>query len=252
MTQHLRLLVAAASLFVPAVLAAQSANPDIQNLFAQLNTSREERGLPALAYDGHLATAAQLHADLMASEGVLDHQLPGEPDLAQRCNSAGAHFAAIAENIAEGGNSMRRLHEGWLHSPGHYANMMSAEYTVVGIGIARGGGRTFAVEDFGLAVVAQSRDSIEARVRDMLAIRNINPSRDSNQARKACAYGNRYFGGGEQPGMILQFTSSNVDELGPVLDRKLSPGKYRSASVGACNDGDSRGFTRYKVTLLFY
>jgi hypothetical protein len=50
----------------------------------------------------------------------------------------------------------------------------------------------------------------------------------------------------------MQFTSPDLSRLGPILDQKIKPGLYQTASVGACSDTDSRGFTRFKLALLLY
>jgi hypothetical protein len=234
-------------------LAAQDdQDAPAQILLDDLNQARSGQGLPPLAWDPSLAAAAQRHAGLMASTGMLEHQLPDEPGLAQRGSAAGAHFSSIADNIAEGG-ALHSIHASWMHSPAHYQNMMAAEFTVVGIGVAKRGRTIYAVEDFGASVADESLDSVESRVRDMLAIRLIQPNVDPRVARDVCALGKReYAGPPPVPGMVIQFTSPELDKLGPLLDQKVMPGRYSTASVGACADTNAQGFTRYKVALLLY
>ena len=66
------------------------------------NAARSEQGLAPLQWDDSLAQAARAHADLMLQTGQFSHQVSGEADLSVRAAQAGAHFQAIAENIAEG------------------------------------------------------------------------------------------------------------------------------------------------------
>lgn len=221
-------------------------------LFEDLNQARSEAGLAPLGWDANLAVAAQRHAELMASSGALEHQLPGESGLAQRCAAADAHFSSIAENIASGG-ALHSIHASWMQSHAHHDNILSPDFTVVGIGVARRGGTIYAVEDFAMAVANETAESVERRVRDMLAIRQIAPTGDADAARQVCAAGQGdYQGPPPTPGMIIRFTSPGLDKLGPILDQRVPGGRFHKASVGACPDTNSQGFTRYKVALLLY
>jgi uncharacterized protein YkwD len=234
--------------------ASAQADPDDpkQILLEDLNQSRTEAGLKPLSLDPNLAIAAQRHADLMASTGELSHNLPDEAGLAERCAAAGAHFSSIAENIAEGG-AIHSIHQSWMQSQAHHDNILSPTFTSAGIGVAKVGRRYYAVEDFSTGVAAETPEAVEQRVRDMLAIRNIDPNRSPKPARAMCASGDRaYNGPGEQPALVIQFASPDVDKLGPVLDQRLKPGMYHAASVGACGDTDPNGFTKFKLALLLY
>jgi len=238
----------------PPIVRGSSVDPDSPQgiLLDDLNASRESHGLLAMHLNANLSIAAQRHADLMAAEDTLDHQLPNEAGLAERCAAAGAHFSSIAENIATGG-ALHRIHDGWLHSPPHLENMMTPAFTAVGIGIAKRGRTIYAVEDFSMEVAVENTATVEQRVRDMLADRNINPGISAQFARRACESGERqYSGDGPRPALVIQFASPDVEKLGPILDEKIRPGRYQSASVGACADVNVRGFTRYRVTLLLY
>jgi hypothetical protein len=240
-------------LTVSAIAAQSQSNPDDppQILLQRLNQSRADAGLEPLAWDEGLAVAAQRHADLMASSGMLEHQLPGEAGLAERCGAAGALFSSIAENIAEGG-SLHAIHDSWMKSPAHHDNILSPTFRVVGIGVAKRGGTLYAVEDFSIPVGEETTQSVEQRVSDMLAVRGIKASVNPKIARDACVAGGEYAGPQPGPAMILRFTSPDIDKLGPILDQRVPAGRFHTASVGACQDTNSRGFTRYKVALLLY
>ena len=223
-----------------------------QILLENMNQARLQQGLSALSIDAGLAQAAQRHADLMVESGMLEHQLPGEPGLAERCNAAGGHFSSIAENIAEGG-SLKDIHASWMQSQAHRDNIVTPGFTAVGIGVARRGRAIYAVADFSVSVESQTPRQVEQRVGDMLAIRNIAPTVDASYARAFCVSGSRdYRGEGPPPSLAMQFTSPDLSRLGPILDQKIKPGLYQTASVGACSDTDSRGFTRFKLALLLY
>ena len=228
---------------------AQLRDDGVQILLGDVNADRATRGAPPLRIDPALQVAAQQHADLMARERTMEHQLAGEPPLLSRAHTAGVKFSALAENIAES-DSLRRIHEAWRKSEQHNANMMNPAYDIIGIGIARSGHDIYAVEDFAKYVAVKSSVEVEQRVRDMLAIRGMVPSLDTNAARTACATEGKYDESGPLPAMVLRFASSDLEKLGPVLDEKLSGQQGRTVAVGSCQDHDS--FTRYKVVVLVY
>src|SRR5580698_6656023 len=90
------LLVAA----IPARPAQAQQADDAHQIFALTNQDRKAQGLRPLEWNAALAAAAQAHAALMAQQQQLSHQYPGEAELMQRAVQAGAHFQAIAENVA--------------------------------------------------------------------------------------------------------------------------------------------------------
>src|SRR4029077_20109783 len=98
----------AAQIFVFAFLLAQTCLAqqkisEIQKfLFDSVNRERAARELPPVKWDEGLARAARKHAELMAEQDLLEHQVPGEADLATRARGAGARFSHITENIAMG------------------------------------------------------------------------------------------------------------------------------------------------------
>ena len=114
-------MVLAGTMAALPVLAQQSPEQQVMDL---ANADRAQQGLPPLKWDPALAQAATQHAQLMAQQpAALSHQYPGEPDLDVRAGAAGAHFRAIAENIALA-PSPQALDQEWMHSPPHRANIL--------------------------------------------------------------------------------------------------------------------------------
>jgi uncharacterized protein YkwD len=118
-----------------------------RGLFDAVNRSRHEQGLPSLKWDDALASAARKHAEHMAEAGALSHQFSGEPSLPGRVAAAGVRHSWLSENIAEG-ISASDLHEQFMKSPNHRANILDSDMDTVGIGVSESGGKWFAVEDF--------------------------------------------------------------------------------------------------------
>jgi uncharacterized protein YkwD len=143
-----------ASLFLIMVLIflctgalAQQAGSAEQELFHAVNQDRRAHGLPSLQWDEALANAARTHAQRMAQQGIVSHQLPGEPNLLTRARAGGAHFSWISENVDEGSNA-KAIHQSFVRSPRHYGNMLDGDMDSIGIGIAERNGLMYVVEDF--------------------------------------------------------------------------------------------------------
>lgn len=124
--------IAAALVLVVAVSAvvafAQRARADASSgMVALTNSARAAAGLPALTVSADLAAAARSQASRMAASGALAHtpNLPG----------AVCCWSSLGENVGEGG-SPAVLQSALMASPEHRANILSAAYTQVGIGVA--------------------------------------------------------------------------------------------------------------------
>ncbi len=122
-----------------------------QILLQLANRDRTARGLSPLKWSDALAEAAHQHAVWMARQNALSHQFPGEPAMADRASRAGARFSSLAENVALG-PSAEGIHQQWMNSPPHRANLLDPQLDSVGIAVSDRNGTLFAVEDFSLAV----------------------------------------------------------------------------------------------------
>jgi len=111
------------------------------------NGERRAQGLHELRWDPALAQAAMRHANEMARHDTISHQFPDEPGLGARVTKAGIHFAAVAENVAEA-KSPVTIHNMWMGSEGHRANILDKDMEFLGVAIVERGGNVFAVEDF--------------------------------------------------------------------------------------------------------
>ena len=133
----------------PVVTAPNSAGEDI---VVRTNAERKKLRVPGVARHAALMTAAQLHADQMAALGRMAHDLPGAayPSLDDRLAAAGYRMRASGENVAEGYPSAAAVVAGWMTSPGHRSNILSAQFTEMGAGVATAkNGRRFYAQVFG-------------------------------------------------------------------------------------------------------
>lgn len=239
--------------FVAASAGAQSQTPprnqSERELFELLNHERAANHLPELKWDDALFKAARKHALLMLDLNILEHQLPGEPGLEERITASGARFTFIAENIAIGKDSAT-IHNGWMHSPGHRANILSPRATSVGIAVVRGTAGLFAVQDFSQAFGNESLEQQEKQVASLLTAKGLHVTGIPDDARKSCDGKVGFLG--SRSGALIRFETGDLNEFPPELEKKIRGEGYRNVSVGACRTPDGAGFARYKIALLFY
>ncbi len=103
------------------------------------NRERARAGLPPLAGDPLLTTAAQEHSADMVARAFYAHTAPDGSRPWDRAAAAGSTRRTIGENIACGQRSPADVVEGWMNSPGHRANILNPGFTHIGIGFAGGG-----------------------------------------------------------------------------------------------------------------
>jgi hypothetical protein len=65
----------------------------------------------------------------------------------QRIAEAGAHFNAVAENLAFA-DSADEIHSGLMGSPGHRHNILNPDYNALGVAVLQSGDRLYAVQNF--------------------------------------------------------------------------------------------------------
>jgi uncharacterized protein YkwD len=248
------LLYAIILLFVsPCGLPAQKlAEPseEEQFFFDSANRERVVQQLPPLKWDNALAEAARRHALLMSEQNHLSHQLPDELPLDRRAAQAGARFAQVGENIAVGRHPPA-IHIGWMHSPGHRANILGAHFTALGVGVVEDNeGELYAVEDFSLAVASMGIEAQEEKVAALLARKGLRVSGEMERARKVCI-DDRVVAGHESM-LILRFEAPDISELPKPVEQKLRDSKYQDAAVGACQPKENTGIARFRITVLLF
>jgi len=251
----LRSICVLAAALLPAV-AVISESPRIgsvaeQYLFSAANAERAQRGLQPLRWDETLHRAAQRHAGEMAARESISHQYPGEMDLAGRGRAAGARFTLIAENVAEAW-SAPEIHNAWMHSPDHRANLLDPHVNSVGISVMRRGQQLYAVEDFDRSIESLSLEQQESTIAVLLQTEaRLNLLPNVADARRTCAMSSGY-AGARKPWFVQRFTASSLDRLPGTLREKLATGKYHSAAVGACEVRSGGSFSPYAIAVLLF
>ena len=236
-----------------ATLWAQQQPDKARQIFDLTNHDRQEHGLPLLKWNDNLAAAAATHGDRMASQGSLSHQFSGEPDLMARASQAGAHFQAIAENVASG-PSPEAIEKEWMNSTAHRTNILDPQMNQIGIAVVIRDGGMYAVEDFANGAEALTTAKVEDKVSALLQAQNITPMAATDPtvaaARQACRANQGIPQGAKS---IVRFETSDLTQLPSQLADQIRSGKFSRAAVGACTPSAAQGhFTVYRVSVLLY
>lgn len=129
------------SIIASATGAAASPYSMEQDFVAKINAERTSRGLSRLVVKSDLRSVARNHSADMAAEGDIWHN----PNLSSQ---VGGSWTILGENVGMGG-SVNGLHDAFMDSPGHRANVLHQSYNQVGVGVKLDGdGTIFVTEVF--------------------------------------------------------------------------------------------------------
>ena len=123
-----------------------NAHPKAHELYFLVNSERSAHGLAPVGWNDQLGGLAQRWSEHMAATGTFAHQ---NLDAILQHPAYGG-WSALSENVSRAGcgTSAVQIHQSWMSSPGHRANILG-NYHAVGIGVACNGGVLYATEDFG-------------------------------------------------------------------------------------------------------
>lgn len=238
-----------------APLTADSFQPAAaEQLMALANRSRAQAGLGPLQWDESLAAAARAHTQRMAVEGPISHRYGGEAGLSDRAAHTGAHFDLIEENVAIGPDPSG-IHEEWMQSAGHRANLLNAQVNRVGIAVVYARGVLYATADYAHGVEKLAQAQVEARIAELIRVSGVEVRGSPAQARAACSYdrGLPTSQGGPQATFVMRWQDADLSRLPDTLTERLASGRYHMASVGACPAQNMEGsFTAYRIAVLLY
>jgi len=122
-------------------------------LVDQTNKERLDAQLNRLIPNPQLEEAARLKAEDMAKNGYFSHVSPDGKDPWYWFQKVNYDYAAAGENLAVNFIDSRDVTEAWMHSPSHRENILSENYTQIGIataeGMYKGKPAIFIVQEFG-------------------------------------------------------------------------------------------------------
>lgn len=117
---------------VPAV--GNNVSSYTQQVVALVNKERAAAGLaPVSALDSLNKVAAAKAAD-MRSNNYFSHTSPTYGSPFDMMSAFGITYKAAGENIAMGQKTPQEVMTAWMNSPGHKANILSANFNYIGVG----------------------------------------------------------------------------------------------------------------------
>ncbi len=132
-------IVLAAPLVPPATGDAPSVSRRVLELVNEARSKSRKCGwkrfeaAPALTQSDALQVAASVHASDMAAHSTLSHAGGDGSTPAERATRAGYRWRFVGENIASGQSTPEQVVAEWLDSPHHCANLMSVDFTDMGV-----------------------------------------------------------------------------------------------------------------------
>ena len=123
----------------PVVKEPVSSSP-AQQILALVNEQRAAYGLNALSLDDSLSAGAQTKAQDMRQNSYFSHQSPLYGSPFDMMRSFGISYRYAGENIAMGYDSPEAVVSAWMQSEGHRANILSPDFTQLGVGFVSDGG----------------------------------------------------------------------------------------------------------------
>lgn len=138
----LAILVLSALLITPGpgTAAAQSEPAAAQEFVQRINQLRASRNLGPLVVDAELTRLADEWTGVMLAQGEIFHA----EDLSVGVTS---NWQKLGENVGVGG-TVPALHDAFVASPGHLANLVDPAYTRIGVAVRRDGNRIFTTHRF--------------------------------------------------------------------------------------------------------
>ena len=111
-----------------------------QQVLALVNRERAANGLSALSLDDTLSRYAAIKSQDMHDNHYFSHTSPTYGSPFDMMKSFGITYNYAGENIAMGYSTAEAVVTAWMNSAGHRANILSANFTTMGIGYVSDGG----------------------------------------------------------------------------------------------------------------
>jgi uncharacterized protein YkwD len=127
----------------PATERASAKTVYQRTAFKATNNKRKNHDLRTFKRNECLQRYAVRQARRMAAQRKMYHQDSGPV-------MRGCRLSWYGENVAYGYPTGRAVVRGWMHSPGHRANILRPQFRLMGLAARRGGdGRWYAAQVFG-------------------------------------------------------------------------------------------------------
>ena len=111
-------------------------NAEELKMLDHINQERAKAGVAPLQMDTEVARVAQIKSQDMVDKNYFSHTSPTYGSPFDMMKSFGITYRAAGENIARN-STMLKAHTSLMNSEGHRNNILSSNYTHIGIGIVK-------------------------------------------------------------------------------------------------------------------
>ncbi|ALC92237.1 sporulation protein [Bacillus sp. FJAT-18017] len=118
----------------PAKQASSALSAYEQQVVTLTNQERAKAGLPALKIDENLSKVAREKSRDMGAKNYFSHTSPTYGSPFDMMKQFGISYRTAGENIAMGQRTPQEVVTAWMNSEGHRKNIMSADFTHIGVG----------------------------------------------------------------------------------------------------------------------
>ncbi|GAE31039.1 CAP domain-containing protein [Alkalihalobacillus hemicellulosilyticus] len=105
-----------------------------QQVIDLTNQERRNNGLPELQADSSLSHVAREKSRDMQQNNYFSHTSPTYGSPFDMMRDYGVSYNSAGENIAQGQRSAQEVVQAWMNSEGHRANILSTDFTHIGVG----------------------------------------------------------------------------------------------------------------------
>lgn len=120
------------------ITKVEASTISIENIISLTNQERTSSGLNSLNENSQLDAAALAKANNMFEQQYWDHFGPNGETPWQFIRGAGYYYVYAGENLAKGFSTAEGVHEAWMASTSHRANIMSGKYKDIGVAVVEG------------------------------------------------------------------------------------------------------------------
>ena len=125
-----------------------------QAIYNKVNEERAKAGVPALTYNNIMQKYARIKSQDMGDNNYFSHEDLNGNLITTQMKNDGVSYKAWGENIAYiGGNVSadalaQQFMTNWMNSSGHRANILSTNFSSIGVGVYKIGNKVYATQEF--------------------------------------------------------------------------------------------------------
>jgi uncharacterized YkwD family protein/spore coat assembly protein SafA len=102
-----------------------------------VNQERAKQGLAPLRHNWQLSRVARYKSEDMRDKNYFSHTSPTYGSPFDMMKNFGIRYMSAGENIAMGQQTPAAVMSSWMNSPGHRSNILSRNFTEIGVGVAK-------------------------------------------------------------------------------------------------------------------